>query len=180
MIALGETLDDDRTVAWAAGIIDGEGHFGAQRWPSGVITPEVNVGMTDADVIEQLSKITDTPITVRPPRAAHHKTQYVLKVCGTRALRLMVAVLPYLSARRAERVCQILADYHETRMTVCRACGEEFYWRSTGGHRPVTCSAPCKAVDRRARDALYRAAHRDEIRQNHRAWSARKRREALA
>lgn len=93
-------------IAWAAGILEGEGCFTEHSGH-----PYILVDMTDKDVIEKLHSIFPTA-TIRGPYTHHKKPQnkprWRFDAFGTKAVPIMERVLPYMCSRRTEKIKYLL------------------------------------------------------------------------
>jgi hypothetical protein len=96
-------------VAYAAGILDGEGCF---RTSTDGHSPRVQVSMTDLDVLQRLQDTFGCG-TIRPlsKRKAHWKDAWVWRCSGNDAARVMIAILPYVSARREQKMDEIMETW---------------------------------------------------------------------
>lgn len=150
--------------AWLAGILEGEGCFGSSRSQGGTVDARVSLEMTDEDVVRDAAALMGTVARPKAPRRdapTHWKPQYAARVSGRRAIDLMAELLPHLRTRRTERVCQVIGDYHESRMFVCQPCGAEFYAERRGGRPPVACGPTCQQEHTRQYMAAWKAARKD-------------------
>lgn len=93
-------------IAWAAGIIEGEGCFTEH---SGL--PYILVDMTDKDVILRLHEVFPSG-NVRGPYThktkPHNKPRWRFDVFGSKAIPVMKTLLPYMGERRTEKISQLL------------------------------------------------------------------------
>jgi hypothetical protein len=99
---------DAATTAWVAGIIEGEGSIGLSR--SGA--PNIQVTMTDQDVIDRLHKVTGVGrVCVLGVRSAHHRQAYKWQVWAQADARaLLLSLLPWFGVRRTARTAEVLGD----------------------------------------------------------------------
>lgn len=94
--------------AWVAGVLEGEGCFDHNRTAR---YPRIRLEMTDADVVERVRSLVGG--SLRRPRNRHPsrwKDSLLLTVNGDAALRLMVAVRPWMGSRRGEKIDSLLAE----------------------------------------------------------------------
>lgn len=99
-------------IAWAAGILEGEGTFHAKG-----NSPRVFCEMTDEDVLIKLQSIFGGTITKQKLRN-NWKQTWRWGVYGSNAQVAMELIRPYLLSRRSARVDEILSawyDYLESR-----------------------------------------------------------------
>lgn len=92
-------------VAWAAGLLEGEGSFLAKP---GTCSPTAVCHMTDLDVLERLQGIFGGPIYVVTNRQAHWKPSWKWQVVGHLAADVMRQVRPYMMLRRGEVIDGLL------------------------------------------------------------------------
>lgn len=95
-------------LAWLAGLLEGEGSFGLTRYASGTQAPQVQIRMSDLDVIERARVLIGVNRYSVEPRRSDHKTIYLVRVRGKRAAELMRMLLPYMGERRSGRITEIL------------------------------------------------------------------------
>ena len=107
-----------RSIEWLAGILEGEGTFSdVKSGSSGLYrTPLVALGMTDQDVVQEAAKICEV-IGGRKIRLGRQliksgKISYTIYLTGLPAVRVMLAVLPYLGFRRTARIQAVLAAWN--------------------------------------------------------------------
>lgn len=98
--------DADRDdVVWLAGLLEGEGSFDLQRGRY----PRVRLAMTDRDVVGRAATLFGSSIrlTLRVP----HKPTWHAEIQGERAVEVMRAVLPFMGARRSQRIAEVLSAH---------------------------------------------------------------------
>lgn len=91
-----------RDLHWAAGLLEGEGHFRANTSGSGQATAL----MTDREPIEKLLALLGGSFTIvdRKP----WKRQYLWSTSGARARGVMMTLYPLLSPRRQQQIKEAL------------------------------------------------------------------------
>jgi len=100
---------DDVTVAWVAGLLEGEGCF---SW--GKDGPRIQLTMTDRDVVERFWNHIGGAGSMRPwKRPAPQKTQYRFHLCGRNAVALMRVILPHMGERRSAKIRLLLQQYEK-------------------------------------------------------------------
>jgi hypothetical protein len=91
---------------WLAGILEGEGSFGYHRG-----SPVIQLSMTDPDVVDRAAEV----MHVHPQKMWGRKDGYkpVARAVahGTRAIGLMMSVLPLMGQRRRARILEILSTW---------------------------------------------------------------------
>ncbi|MFC0623813.1 hypothetical protein [Kribbella deserti] len=92
--------------AWLAGLLDGEGCFDAPR-----NNPRIRVKMSDHDVIIRAADLMDASTHLEPPGRNGYKPLMVAQITGARAVAVMRAVLPLLSARRTAKATSLITAY---------------------------------------------------------------------
>jgi hypothetical protein len=106
-----ETMENF-SLAWVAGLLEGEGYFGLSHNASAHRYPRIQCNMTDLDVIRTLQAVTDVGKIYGPyksPRNPHHKATYRWTVDGQDARHLMKTLLPLMGSRRQEQIRTALA-----------------------------------------------------------------------
>lgn len=97
-----------RNIAWAAGLLEGEGWFGYAN------TPQIVVSMTDRDVIARMGVL----LQARPPysyQRGRNKTVYRVGISGHKAVAWMMTLYSFLGERRREKVAGILRRWKGTK-----------------------------------------------------------------
>lgn len=102
-------------LAWAAGLLEGEGSFG---WINGY--PYVSIEMTDEDVIRRYAGLFPTR---RGRKVMHRKNRndpfsgnprkdtWRYEIQGPYAVGLMMSILPFMGTRRSQKIKSILVDW---------------------------------------------------------------------
>lgn len=103
-------MASDVDIAWAAGLIEGEGCF---TWHSDGRHPYFLMDMTDKDVLVKFQTIfPDT--NLRGPYAhknkPQHKPRYRVDAFGPKALHVMQTVYSYMGDRRKAKMDEFLID----------------------------------------------------------------------
>jgi len=105
-------LPNELELAWAAGLIEGEGCFTLHSKHH----PYFLLDMTDKDVVEKLHSIFPFCILRGPYTHAKRPTmkpRWRLDGFGPSAIKVMKAVLPYMCSRRTEKINQLINIYNE-------------------------------------------------------------------
>lgn len=98
----------DLEIAWAAGFLEGEGSF--HRWKNkGRDYARIKVSQVDREPLERLRELFDGPICLDggPRRARDNpgrQTMWYWSLTGHRAEKVLLAVQPYMSARRKVQI----------------------------------------------------------------------------
>ena len=100
--------------AYFAGIIDGEGYISYEKTKKNYSIPSVSVEMTDRDVIDRIHKFFNTGSVVYiKPRQEHHLDSWRWRARGKAAVNIYFKIYNYLSARRKQKIDQVLKNYCE-------------------------------------------------------------------
>ena len=100
--------------AYFAGIIDGEGYISYEKTKKNYSIPSVSVEMTDRDVIDRIYKFFNTGSVVYiKPRQEHHLDSWRWRARGKAAINIYFKIYNYLSARRKDKIDQVLKNYCE-------------------------------------------------------------------
>lgn len=105
-------MDDtsEVTIAWAAGLIEGEGCFIIDRKNIAIV-----VAMTDKDIIDRLhSALGGYTYECTLPDIPNRKRIWRWKVHGRMAYSIIKQILPYLKERRTGRANQLLATFENS------------------------------------------------------------------
>jgi len=111
-------------LAWAAGIIEGEGSAAIYRikrpkkdiWEK---RPVIKVGNTDIEMLEELQRILggwvglDRPAGYQSGTGIHTVDYYVWMTQNRGALRVAEQILPYLRTRKKRAILQIIQYYKD-------------------------------------------------------------------
>jgi hypothetical protein len=102
-----------QNIEWVAGLLEGEGSFYSVKPKQ---TVRIACSMTDLDVLEKLQSLTGCgSIFKLTKRQSHWKDAWNWTITGRQAVELMRELLPYMGARRSERIRELLA-YWENRV----------------------------------------------------------------
>lgn len=104
-------------IAWAAGLLEGEGCFGwygtrsKQGWNLKGY-PCVTVCSVDRDVIERVASIFDGSVREEKPTSTG-KPVWEFRAINQRAADIMVEIFPLMGVRRQEKIKEVMASYAE-------------------------------------------------------------------
>ena len=99
-------------IAWLAGLLEGEGHFGYMAY-----TCRVDVWMSDRDVIERAAGLLGKAISQRGTKLPRQKTAlYGFTVCGQQAVAVMFMVYGELGRRRREQIRQAITKWRAPKL----------------------------------------------------------------
>jgi len=121
--------DDDRSIAWLAGLLEGEGTF-----TNAGGYPRISATMCDRDVLERAAKIIGIP-TVSPKEDARSAERgwtpgFQISITGAGAADWMRRLRSSMGQRRTREIDLAIATYHPIRLTdpppscVVTACGK--------------------------------------------------------
>lgn len=89
---------------WLAGLCEGEATFDAHRGRY----PRIRVGMSDRDTVARVASLIGARVRLSL-REAPATPIWNAEVSGDRAKAIMEAILPYMGARRSQRIAEVLA-----------------------------------------------------------------------
>ena len=101
----------ENNLAYFAGVIEGEGCFFNMTNLQGRKYPTIQVEMTDGDVIHKLIDFFDGPKIYSRKRSKDRLRTYRFRVIGERALKIMFDIYNYMSARRKDKIDQVMREY---------------------------------------------------------------------
>jgi hypothetical protein len=101
-------------IAWLSGLLEGEGCF-MKGTTSKPFLVRISVEMTDEDVIQKISTLTDTKFyeTTRKNQPEHYKRCWRICVMGKKAVSILNDIYPYMGERRKRKIDEILKHYSE-------------------------------------------------------------------
>lgn len=119
--------DMQPSTSWLAGLLEGEGTFSAGA-PS-LPLPFVQIGMVDADVIEQVRQIFGITYVQQKADPRGYRDIYRVVIRGRRAVDLMHAVFPFMASRRQRQIVAAL-ETHGLPLPSAGSVskGEQFEW----------------------------------------------------
>lgn len=117
-------LSSEAMLAYAAGLIDGEGHIGiTKRMPRGrnkstTYTPTLDIAMCDTQgivAIQNFFGFSHLKLIFSRTRSERHRTCYTLCLRNHKAHEVIAAVAPYLLVKREQ--AEVMARFRELEMT---------------------------------------------------------------
>ena len=100
--------------AYFAGIIDGEGYISYEKSKKNYSIPCISVEMTDKDVIDKIFNFFGVgSVVFIKPRQDHHLDSWRWRARGKAAVDIYFKIYNYLSARRKDKIDQVLKNYCE-------------------------------------------------------------------
>lgn len=118
---------DREDLIWLAGLLEGEGTFDLHRGRY----PRIRLGMTDRDIVGRAATLMDSKIRLAL-HPAPMKPSWHAEISGERAAAIMRELLPFMGARRSQKIAEILGAVR------------------FGGDAPRSASAPGPAITRPA------------------------------
>lgn len=107
-------MADVRDIAWAAGLLEGDGSFvlGRQHGNNGQIYKQhtINLAMSDLDVVDKFSKLTGAHLRVSR-KLPSGKIMYQATLYGPNAAGWMMTLYPLMGKRRQDKIREILAAW---------------------------------------------------------------------
>ena len=124
-------------IAWAAGLIEGEGcpHYNG--------SPRLSLAMTDEDVVRRFAGLFGGNVARRDrvnPKAT--KPVFVWSACGKRAIGAMLTLYSLLGSRRRAKIRAIILEWKTRKIG---ATSEQAKARWAGRERPALLAGLAKA-----------------------------------
>ena len=131
-------------IAWAAGIVDGEGYIGICK-RGNKLGASVAVGMTDFDIIYRLYDTFGIGTLYREERSQlNWKDKLIWTVQKHEdIIRFLTAIYPMMGIRRQERILKVVEEVFEARRKPCKVCNKPFL-RKGNTKWAHYCSQSCK------------------------------------
>lgn len=113
-------MASDLEIAWAAGLIEGEGCFTLHS----KYHPYFILDMCDLDTLEKFQGIFPFsnlrgPYTDVRKGHAHYKPRYRVDAFGPKAIEIMKAVFPFMGKRRQEKITELLEIWNNHMEVEC-------------------------------------------------------------
>jgi hypothetical protein len=124
------------TVAWLAGLLEGEGSFMTGP-PSEPRSPVLVISMTDLDVIARVAAIFGVKVQRARQRDKRWKDAWAARVRGRGAVELMLVVRPHMGERRRAQIDRAVASYVPDPRRVLDDDGAASVLRALADGRPV-------------------------------------------
>jgi len=102
-----------KDIYYIAGLLDGEGCFGGRA----VNLARITLSMTDYDTVLRAKDIIGAKVSISTVKVPGKKDRYTFQINGHLAIGWMMIMYshPYISARRKERIKQILSNWRNAR-----------------------------------------------------------------
>ena len=98
-------MTDKEKIVWLAGLFEGEGYFGLLNNGHGNFYASCYVGLNDKDVMQKcvayLIEVTDISKINLLTQKYNNKNHYRIALKGTKAIKVMEILLPYMGKRRS-------------------------------------------------------------------------------
>lgn len=88
---------------WLAGLLEGEGSFDAHKGRYA----RVRLGMTDRDIVTRAATVMGSRVRLAL-HALPDKASWHTEITGTTAVEIMREILPYMGARRSQKIAEVL------------------------------------------------------------------------
>jgi len=103
-------------ICWLAGLLEGEGCFSLKSYKGGRYGyPRIQINMNDRDVIERVASMIGAnvlgPYGCNRTDVANAQPYFAVCIQGKRAAEIMAMVRPYMMARRAAKIDEIIQLY---------------------------------------------------------------------
>lgn len=105
-------MHDDREIAWAAGLFEGEGCFTVSLSQGKYASPRVKLRSTDEDVVRRFHSIMGLGAVREEPyfsRKSGYKTQWEWYARSSEVIRAIDLLLPWMGERRTQRAKEVRA-----------------------------------------------------------------------
>lgn len=112
-------MTTSQSLAWAAGLYEGEGTVSVSRLSTGRKQFYMRIEMTDEDVLLRFKDaVACGAVRALPPRTdpkrLHHKPTFMWQVGGRDDVRqLLAAFTPWLGSRRLQQAMKVLSEMDE-------------------------------------------------------------------
>lgn len=110
-----------KDIYWLAGLLEGEGSFGAMKYSQ----PRIQLRMGDRDSVERAVAIFALPLNIQVVQAKGNRIpQYDLKFSGRSAAAWMMTLYPLMSIRRKARIHEVVTAWKRTRQWRRKGCAK--------------------------------------------------------
>ena len=109
-------MDTNESLAWLAGLLEGEATFTWQNSDGKYGWPVIDLSMTDEDVVKRAADAMGGKAAVwkfTRKDEPNRKPMYRCRLVGWRAAGVMAAILPFMGQRRSSRIQELLARFRE-------------------------------------------------------------------
>ncbi len=110
---------DRDDLMWLAGLLEGEGYFGARKDTG---NPRLSIECTDRDVAGRAAMLMGGKLRARMQRNERCAPTYICEVTGPKAVSVMELLLPHMGARRSSKILQILFGYEHALESTALHC----------------------------------------------------------
>ena len=117
VIASGAEIDDAYAVVWLAGLLEGEGTFGINRYSPEIAYPVIGLQMCDEGIVARVARLMGAPnVWRREAEQDGWSPTYATAVSGRDGASWMRRLRDSISARRRASIDAALATYHPIRL----------------------------------------------------------------
>ena len=114
---VGADINDFCTLAWIAGLLEGEGNFAILRQSAAIAYPRIGLQMCDEGVVTRAARFMSAPSVMRrEPEKDGWSPTYVAQVTGHLAAIWMRRLRDLMGDRRRGAIDAALAEYHAIRL----------------------------------------------------------------
>jgi len=100
-------------IAWLAGLIEGEGCISWNGKRDGYGTPQIQVSMSDRDVVERMATLLESSLRGPYDKGPGNKQQWSTSICGRNAIGWLMTLFPFFGERRRYKTKQVLEQWRE-------------------------------------------------------------------
>ena len=116
-IADGDEMDDAKAMAWLAGLLEGEGTFGINRYSPDIAYPLIGLQMCDEGIVARVARLMGAPnVWRREAEKDGWSPTYATAVSGHDGASWMRLLRDSMGARRRAAIDAALAAYHPVRL----------------------------------------------------------------
>jgi hypothetical protein len=129
-------------IAWIAGLVEGEGCISWNKGSDGYGTPQIQIAMTDQDVVAMAARILDSNVRGPYDKGPGNKPSFATSIGGQKAAAWLMTLFTFFGERRRSKAKEVLAQWRSlgpTRGKYSRKCvrGHDYDGYSSGQR---TCS----------------------------------------
>lgn len=116
-IAGGAEIDEACTLAWLAGLLEGEGTFSVNRQSAHIAYPVISLRMCDEGIVTRVARVVGAPdVWLREPEQDGWSPTFVAAITGHHAATWMRRLRNSMGTRRTAAIDTALAQYHPIRL----------------------------------------------------------------
>jgi hypothetical protein len=116
-IANDAEIDEASSLAWLAGLLEGEGTFSINRYSDEIAYPVISVHMCDQGIVARAARLLGAPnVWRREPEKEGWSPTFVAAITGHHATTWMRRLRDRMGHRRTEAIDAALSQYHPIRL----------------------------------------------------------------